>query len=324
MFNFSSLHTKNSYVLILAYHGIIRYPIPFFDSCFLNENMFRRQLKYMKKHFDIVCFTRAIELLRNNCVRRPTIVLTFDDGYQNNYDIAFPILQEERVPATIFLATGYIDTSETIWTGYLHHAFAMTLKTSLSWEGCRYNLTKPDQKFKAVNTIKYLFKQMPYSQIIPNVHKVISELDVRLDQSFENGSPYRILNSDAIREMNISGLVEFGAHTHLHPILKHLSHYQKEEEITKSINIVKKLIRKPCEIFSIPNGSIHDYDKETINILRKNGVTVCVTTIAGVNNGKTPIMELRRHIIGGKISMFKFKLIVHNIHSFLKNFNIIS
>lgn len=310
---------KHNYLVIIAYHGVIRTPLSFYDYCFIDETTFRCQIQYLKRHFDFQFLSKAVMLIKNGNIKKPTAVITFDDGYQNNYDFAYPILREESLPATIFLTTGMINTDDTIWTSRLHHALSIGKKTLLNYNDFRYNLTKTNHKIMAANIIKSRLKKLPHSQMMSELHDIILKLDVNPNQSLEVNSPYRMLNSNMIKIMADSGLIEFGAHTHRHAILSALSYKQQEEEITRSIKEVQELTGKQCKLFAFPNGTIQDYNEETIKILKNQGIVAGVTTRTGINNEKTSIMELRRYCMGSDMNMIRFKLTVRTILPVLKS-----
>ena len=109
--------------------GLLRIPSWSNDWCFVDEHSFRMQIEYLKKHFEIISLSEAVGRMEKGEIKRPTAVITFDDGYQNNYDVAFPILCRERIPATIFLTTGLINTNDTVWYCRFNLALSQTQRT---------------------------------------------------------------------------------------------------------------------------------------------------------------------------------------------------
>src|SRR3569832_422684 len=79
---------------ILMYHAVIRAPLPAKDWCFLPEASFQEQMSYLQRHFDVLPLQEATEKLKTGSIRRPSAAITFDDGFQNNFDVAFPILRK--------------------------------------------------------------------------------------------------------------------------------------------------------------------------------------------------------------------------------------
>jgi peptidoglycan/xylan/chitin deacetylase (PgdA/CDA1 family) len=242
-------------------------------------------------------------------------VITFDDGYQNNYDVAFPILYKEKIPATIFLATGLIDTNDTVWHCRLNLALSRTQRPCIEKNGFQFDLSTVDLKAKASEAIQESLKVLPPSRLMATMCDIISELDGDPDCSIEIGSPYRMLNKNPIAEMAASELIEFGAHTHNHTILSQLSDGERYNEIRQSINAVNELTGAPCRYFAYPNGRIKDYNMETIKDLEACGIQIAVTTISGPNDMMTPPMELRRYGIGADLPLAEFQLMVHHFIS---------
>jgi peptidoglycan/xylan/chitin deacetylase (PgdA/CDA1 family) len=297
---------------IVMYHGIIRSPLMVNDWCFVDENSFRIQIEYIKRHFEFISLSEAVERLRNGEIKRPTAVITFDDGYQNNFDVAFPILYREKIPATIFLTTGLINTDDTVWYGRINLALSKTQRAEIEWNGYRFDLSTLDLKAKASAAIQDSLKDFGHTKLIATVRSIILELGDDPDCSIEMGSPFRMLDKKAIGEMATSGLIEFGAHTHHHTILSHLSDKERFNEIRQSIDTVYKLTGRPCRYFAYPNGRAEDYNVETIKDLETCGIQTAVTTISGPNDRMTPSMELRRYGVGADLPMAEFHLMVHH------------
>jgi peptidoglycan/xylan/chitin deacetylase (PgdA/CDA1 family) len=297
---------------VIMYHGITKDSLVVEDWCFVDEHSFRLQMDYLKKHFDIVFLSQAVERMGGEGIRRPTAVITFDDGYQNNFDVAFPILRKERIPATIFLTTGLINTDDTVWYGRLNLALSRTQRTHMEWNGFRFDLSRSDLKAKASAAIQESLKRLEHPKLIAAIRRMILELGDDPEGSITDGSPFRMLDKKAIGEMAASGLIEFGAHTHHHSILSRLFNGERENEIKQSIDVVYELSGYPCKYFAYPNGRVEDYNSETIKDLKAHGVQIAVTTISGPNDRMTPAMELRRYGIGANLPMAEFQLMVHH------------
>jgi peptidoglycan/xylan/chitin deacetylase (PgdA/CDA1 family) len=300
---------------IIMYHGITKDPLMVDDWCFITEEYFRTQIEYLMKYFEIVSLSEGVSRMERGAIKQPTAVITFDDGYQNNFDVAFPILREERIPATIFLTTGLINTDDTVWYGRINLALSKTQRTHIEWNGLRLDLLRSDLKAKASAAIQEGLKKLEYSQLMARLRGIVLELGDDPDASIEMGSPFRMLDQKAIGEMAACGIIEFGAHTHHHSILSHLSDRELENEVRQSTDAVYELTGQPCKYFAYPNGRVDDYNSETIQNLKTYGVQIAVTTMSGPNDRMTPVMELRRYGIGAGMSMAEFQLRVHHFTS---------
>jgi peptidoglycan/xylan/chitin deacetylase (PgdA/CDA1 family) len=299
---------------IIMYHGMIRSPLVVRDWCFVDQHSFQKQIDYLKKHFEIIALSEAVERMSAGEIKRPTAAITFDDGYQNNFDVAFPILCREKIPATIFLATGLIDTKDTVWHCRLNLALSQTRRPIIEKNGFKFDLSTLSLKAKASAAIQENLKGLPHPQLMATMRNIILELNGDPDCSIGVGSPYGMLNRNAIAEMVASGLIEFGAHTHQHAILSRLSEQERFNEIRQSIDTVYELTERPCRCFSYPNGRAEDYDLESIHHLKACGIQMAVTTTAGPNNRTTPVMELRRYGIGADLPMAEFHLTVGHFY----------
>ena len=92
---------------------------------------FRAQLAYLTKHYHIIPLRTLVDALTNDTsIPERSVVLTFDDGFRDNYDIAFPILQEFKAPATIFVVTDALSDGRLPWAQQV---------------GCMLQLTKMPQ-----------------------------------------------------------------------------------------------------------------------------------------------------------------------------------
>lgn len=297
---------------IVTYHAVIDKPLPLNDWCFIEKSNFYEQMLYLKEKFNIINLSKAVELLKSSEIYEPTAVVTFDDGFQNNFDTAFPILLELGVPATIFLNTKFIDTDDAIWFCRINRAFEETKKNMLYWNGCEYKLKSQKDKIIASASIQASLKKFSHSRLLNEVRKIILCLGGDPDQGVAKNSPYRMLCSSAIDKMKKSGLIDFGAHTHSHAILAGLPRIDKKLEINNSIMDVEKLTNETCKAFAYPNGGIDDFDDETIKCLESCGIKLALTMIPGPNSTNTNLFQLKRYGIGGNTSISTFKTIVHH------------
>lgn len=283
---------------ILTYHGITRSKLPVDDWCFISDMNFRKQLKYLRSHFHLTSLSDAVGLIETGSIREPTAVITFDDGFIGTYEFAFPVLRENGAPATIFLPTKFVDSDNTLWFCHLNQAFTMTHKTHLVWKRTTFRIDDPSRKAAVSHVLQEKLKDLPHHELTAEVEGIVRDLTAQ-NGGIGKPSPFRILNSDQISEMQESGLVEFGAHTHSHAILSRLSPEEQEQEIARSKVEVERLTGRPCRFFSYPNGRRKDYSRTTIHLIKSAGFTAAVTTIPGPNGKNTPLMELSRYDMGG-------------------------
>lgn len=116
---YSRCKLKNK-AFILMYHRIIdkgsQSSFPVQPGMYVTLASFRRQIKLLKNKFKVISLAALIDLLKNGDDVSGCCILTFDDGWLDNYTNAFLVLKDHQVPATIFLATGFIGTQRWFWS----------------------------------------------------------------------------------------------------------------------------------------------------------------------------------------------------------------
>jgi len=299
-------------IAVLMYHAVVREPLLVSDWCFLEEKVFRDQMTYLKKHCRIVPFRELPASVRPEN-GRPVVAVTFDDGYQNNYDVAFPVLRQMEIPATIFLATDFIGSDDTVWFCRINDAIAKTSLDRFDWEEAKYDLSSMPKRAEASAEIQARLKRHGHPQLLEKMRDLVRALGGNPDMPIARASPYRMLGASEIREMADSGLIDFGGHTCSHAILSGLDDSLREREISGSVDAVGRLTGAPCGLFAYPNGGAEDYGPRDVAALRRSNVAVAANTVAGPNDRSAPALELRRYGIGSDTSMARFRLLTHHV-----------
>ena len=152
-------------ILILTYHGVVKEPL--FPSCWTQVTVSSMvyQLRYMKKNYHIIKLSELLSLLDNGMpLANYTAVITFDDGYKNNYTLAYPLLKKMSVPASIFLTTGCISNNTLCWFDQLYLGIKNTAekKIDLNKYGIGLHpLLSLSQKEYAFENIVIRLKEIP-------------------------------------------------------------------------------------------------------------------------------------------------------------------
>ncbi len=293
--NFLPLHRINLQgIKILTYHGVCPdglFTEKWIPSHFLKLSEFQKQMVYVAKHLKPVSLKQAVKFLKKEKNKR-FIVITFDDGYANNFHLALPVLQKLGIPATIFLTTRYIEKQD---------LFPFDKIRLLNYWG-----------IKNVSMNSYL--NNPISQL----HRQLNEIwhkhkHLLTEKQWEILRPLTI---EEIKKMKSTGLIDFGAHTHSHCILKNESRDKREKEIAISVKRVKEIPGQYEVPFSFPNGQIGDFDKED-KLYVKNLCYCAVSGIWGHNDYYTNLFKLRRYPIGLYHSLDIFKLEISGLKRYL-------
>ncbi len=293
-------------LLVLTYHGVL--PSASLAPGFLSRNVvteedFRWQMRYLTKAYHCLPLSKAAERLRAGEALPPySAVVTFDDGFRNNYLYAFPILRAYGVPATIFLATGHVGQgTRPLWTERASLLIARTPKPgiTLDVDGRRIDLvlgTEVERAWAARRLVRTM-KGMS----IEARDLVLRDLERQAAVPGGNGLPdqerYAFLDWDEVREMDRCG-IEFGSHTVTHAILASLSDEQRQAEVVRSKEDIEEQLKHPCRLFAYPNGTPEDFDETDAANLEKAGYLCAVTQVPGFNDRGVHPYELRRLNIG--------------------------
>jgi peptidoglycan/xylan/chitin deacetylase (PgdA/CDA1 family) len=277
-------------VQILVYHRVNDEYDPFFPA--VPVNIFAKQMEYIATHFHCCSLEEAVERIGKNDIRDNTVVITFDDGYKDNYTCAFPILQRLSIPATIFLATDAIDSGKALWHDRVFSAFRETRMPFLDGFGGerrRYPLRTLEEKLSAQTAILRFLRSASDQERTRWIEQLMDKLNVA-DQTKATDL---MLTWSEIKTMHQSGIT-FGSHTITHPILSKTPTDQARVEIYEPKRIIEEHLRAPVRSFAYPSGRREDFNEVTKYLVQEAGYTCALTMIFGANAGHQDPFELRR------------------------------
>jgi peptidoglycan/xylan/chitin deacetylase (PgdA/CDA1 family)/protein-tyrosine-phosphatase len=283
---------------IFMFHAVVPEPLEVPNYCFLEEGLFKQQLDMIERYFRILPLSQAVREMQLGSLTEPTAVITFDDGFHNNYTVAYPELKRRGIPASIFVSTGFIDSDSTPWFCRILSAVSDTTLNSFDWNNRHYRLSGPSQRSRAAASLMAQLKQQPQNTVIAETEAIEIALGMEPDRRIGCESPFRMMSSQAVMEMARSGLVEIGGHTDSHAILSRLSAPEQRTEILSSIDAISDWLGRSCSLFAYPNGQFADFDEHAVDYLREAGVWIALTAAPGENQWYENVMELRREAVG--------------------------
>ena len=298
-------------LIVFMYHMIVPQTPRLPDWCMVDATSFEQQQRYLKRHYRLLPLAQAVTECLQGDQKIPTAAITFDDGYQNNHDIAFPILKALDIPATIFLTTSLIDTDETDWFGRLYTALLQSRQPQIACKGQQLEIQTWQGKTTALKKLQAELKIFHGASFQKKWTEIVRHLGGNTSGSVPGDSPFRMLDTRSIRSMQQTGSISFGAHTHTHPILSQLPEKDQKREIKTSINIVEQTTGSPCRLFAYPNGRQMDFSPATIALLRESNIQYAFSTIAGYNTRFTQPFSIYRVGVGRHWSMTRFRIAAH-------------
>lgn len=301
---------RRGQLTILMYHGIEAQPVS--PPCWhvLDAATFRRQLKYVRRHFTVLPLEEALERLYAGTLPKRAAALTFDDGTQNLLTQAAPVLREFELPAAVFLATGLMGTSETLWPDRLWLSFARanapTVDLTMLGLGVR-PLRSPTDRGQTYALAVEQIKDLPDDDRITLLESLITALAADFDN---DPGPFRMLSWEEARTLTANGQVTIHPHTVTHPILSRCIDEKVEREIADSCTAVQHQTVQEPTVFAYPNGRAQDFDERAKAALRRRGVRWALATTTGIADRHCDPFALPRIGIGNDLSFAGFRLLV--------------
>ena len=289
--------------LIIMYHNLSDNNDINHKNICISVEEFERQIKYLKKYYTFVSLQDLVQRLKNKREFLPySVAITFDDGYKNNFLYAYPIIKKYKVPVTVFLTTGFIDSKRYLWVNELEYALSKTRKNkiqiSYGTQKFNYVFSSENDKKDAYIEIKERLKEIDNTERRICLNKILTELDVMLNP--EKSKNYLMLSLNEISEMR-KNYVSYGNHTISHPILTMI---QNDNELLEEIygphEFLKEKLGEEIESFCYPNGKFNLKIKDIV----KQKYEYAVTTTPGFVTIDTDPLELPR--VGTKAKMLDF------------------
>ncbi|KAA3613245.1 MAG: hypothetical protein D8M58_13140 [Calditrichaeota bacterium] len=309
-------------VLILTYHSVLPYSSRFdeFDyrNCVSTE-AFDAQIKYLKKHYDLITLNEAVERLNENKLDNIHVVLTFDDGFKNNYDFALPVLLDNNTSAVFYLSTDFIGKQYMLWTEKVNDIILNTQKTKLKIHLDKLvdlDLSSIEKREKASVLVRTYLK----FNSINEENRVLGEMTelTGYDNWAIKKDPdrYDFMTWDEVKKMHQAGM-EIGSHTHTHTLLNMMDEQNSFDELSTSKKEIETNLNTDCNLFSYPNGDKGNFLDIHFEQLKKLGYSCATTQLKGYNKPGGNIFALNRMNITSKMTLPVFKAMVSGSYSLL-------
>jgi peptidoglycan/xylan/chitin deacetylase (PgdA/CDA1 family) len=257
---------------VLIFHRVLARPDP------LRPNeptaaAFDARLRWLNHHCNVLPLDQALRALGDGALPQRAASITFDDGYADNHDLAAPALRRWSLPATIFVATGFLDGGR---------MFNDTIIESVRQApGGRLDLDDLDLGVHAIDGIDA--RRAAIARILPKLKALPPTERDALTEAVRTrcrAEPPRglMMTSAQVRALHRQGF-GIGAHTVTHPILAATPLDVVRREIVEGRAALEGLVGAPVSLFAYPNGRPgHDFRAEHVRLVRELGFDAAVTT----------------------------------------------
>ena len=286
-------------LIILAYHGVTDKKefngIENYNGLHILKKDFIRQMKFIKDNCNVCSMDEVIKAYKNKAYNKNMVMVTFDDGYKNNYLVAYPILKKLKIPATFYITTGSkFGERKILYSDFI--------------ELC-VNQLKLDYKHK-VSLITYYKRRLKKAHSRIEAKLLLYALAYKKNISVGDvlkiyDKDHRLVSESNIIEMDQNKLFIIGSHSHNHLNLSMLNSYEMRLDIFQSLSKLEKTLNKKIKYFSYPNSKVNQL---VINTLKERGVLSSPLAYPGSNTIKTDLFHLKRITVGYNKRPFPYGL----------------
>jgi peptidoglycan/xylan/chitin deacetylase (PgdA/CDA1 family) len=268
--------SRDNRLLILIYHRVQPSTDPMFPGE-VDAATFDWQMGLLRRHCVPLSLRQGVSLMRAGKLPERAVAVTFDDGYADNAAVALPILQRHAVPATFFVATGFLNGG-LMWNDAIIESVRRATRTTLDLPALgvgRAELGDLGSRGPLADRIIRAVKHLPQSERAAHVRAIQEQSRATLPVDL-------MMTSGQVRQLADAGM-EIGAHTTTHPILRTLDAQQAREEIDRSRRELEAMISSSVTLFAYPNGRPgDDYTRRDRDLVESLGFELAVSTQWGV------------------------------------------
>jgi len=269
--------------LILMYHRVLdpkSTPYPVQAGMYVTPETFKMQMDFLSKHMNFISIDEAAANIKDGAkIPENSVCITFDDGWCDNYENAFPILKEHSIPAAIFLPTAFIETDKWFWSdSFSNNCFQIRkeknqskaifelsefsfLETNLNEEIQKLLHSGSDNSFsKHLDICLNLLKKIP----LKKREELNSILENHTSSKNKKTKDRMFMNWQEIKEMSKSG-IDFGSHSHNHLMFETLSEEEIKNELEISSTKLSMFLDKATSVFCYPEGSCNNSTHKTLS-----------------------------------------------------------
>jgi peptidoglycan/xylan/chitin deacetylase (PgdA/CDA1 family) len=273
---------------ILTYHRVVAEPDALVPDHVCAAD-FDWQLAALARWFRVLPLREAVSRLRAGTLPARAASVTFDDGYADNANVALPLLLKHGLPATFFVATGFLDGGR-MWNDSVIETIRSTQGGALDADclglGALPVATLGERR-QAMDILLTALKYLPPEERERKVEALAAQAGARLPVDL-------MMASEELRSLRASGM-DVGAHTVTHPILARVDRARAQHEIRESKRLLEAITGSAVTLFAYPNGRPgRDYLPEHVRMVREAGYEAGFSTAQGVAHAASDPLQLPR------------------------------
>jgi peptidoglycan/xylan/chitin deacetylase (PgdA/CDA1 family) len=242
---------------------------------------FERQMEWVSRNTEVLTEGEVIERFDGGKpFGTPSSLVTFDDGYIDNYETAFPILRRFGIPAIFFIPTALVSSRQLGWWDIVAYLVKRSRKGAITLGDAEISLA---DRGEAIRQLIGMLKQRSAEAPAYSMESLSEACDVPLPPVGVQGR--ELMTWEQIREVSRGGIA-IGSHTHTHPVLSKLGLEGQREELRVSKEILEREVGKPVRSIAYPFGGSLHYGKDSMSLASECGYEIGFSFRGRANRGR--------------------------------------
>ena len=277
---------------VLGYHNVR--PTSAFGGDDPGTPIFREQLRTVARRCAVVPLGSD---WMPSAVRRPSVALTFDDGYLDNATLVADLLLELELPATFFLVTAFLDGTDYPWWEVVAAICKHEGVAEIDLAGRRFSLSSAEARAAAHREVAAMCvaaELVRRDQLLAELQESAGSAGADAVADVKARAP--MMTWDDAKALLAAGFA-IGSHTSRHAILAREDEAAVAAELGDSRQRLESELGREVTTFAYPNGTATDFDDTSVRLAREAGYRRAVSTVPGVNVASTDPLRLRRLVL---------------------------
>lgn len=298
-------------IVILRYHSIKEDPRPYEDligeAIIHTVDVFKKQMEILARRYNPISIDDLYLYLKGEkTLPARSVLVTFDDGYADNLELAAPILNQYEIPATIYVTVNAVSDHSIPWFVRLRFAFWHT--NVKNWKnpfnGSAFELDCKESRVKAfINSCRSFASLAGEKQT-----RVVTEVERVLEVDTSSQVKNFILNWQQMKQLIDMGHT-IGSHTLSHPNLAYVKEDEVLSELLKSRKILEEKLNVPVYHLSYPNPALQpNWNEKVVQVAKQTGYRTAVTSDPGPVRKGDNALALKRMWVSNDIDEFLWYL----------------
>lgn len=276
---------------------------------------FEQQIAFLRERVNLLSEQDLIELITTGkSIPGRSALITFDDGYRDNYQLAVPVLKKYRVPAIFFIPTKSIEQSMLGWWDIISYFINHTNKQQISFNENTIPLRTRKERDQAKQLFLNYMKSVPHEQS----KNLLTDLSEICNTAFPPRSRQReeLMSWEQIKEIANTDFLSIGSHTLSHRVLSTIDAGEEHKELRDSREFLQQKLAGEINSIAYPVGGYHAFSERTKRNAYKAGYQLGFSFNTGTNHGCiTDPFDIKRVGPENELSLYKSTVMLPRLFS---------